>query len=280
MNSIIAGIQILRPLNMILCLLSVFISAWLVGGMTSPLLLYTVIVVICFAGSSNILNDILDIHIDDINRPDRVLTSGRLRIWDALIIMSILYAVGIIATTYLQPVGRQIALFLVLPLLVLYTPLFKRLPLIGNFVVGSMLGLVFPFTEAAIYGYVDKMWMPFCLATGLSTIRELVKDVVDIDGDAVFDLQTFPRKYGLLATLWLLRIFAITLFLFALTPWIQGYYGWGYLILLIIFVGAPLLWSVFFQLNETSAATDYNRTAQLLKGITIGGMFVILSTGF
>ena len=49
MNRLFAGIEILRPLNMILSLLAVFIAAWLVNGMTSPLLPYTALVVVCFA---------------------------------------------------------------------------------------------------------------------------------------------------------------------------------------------------------------------------------------
>ena len=142
MNRLLAGVEILRPLNMILCLFAVIISGWLIDGIYSPLLPFAGLVVICFAGASNILNDILDIHIDEINRPERVLTSGRIQIRDALVLMSILYALGIMTSTYLHPIGRQIALIIVLPLLVLYTPLFKRLPLIGNMVVGLILGLV------------------------------------------------------------------------------------------------------------------------------------------
>ena len=124
MNRIFSSIELLRPLNMILCLLAVFISAWLVDGIASPLLPYTMLVVLCFAGASNILNDVLDIHIDEVNRPDRVLPSGRLRIQNAILLMGFLYSVGIIACTYLQPLGRQIALITVLPSLVLYTPMF------------------------------------------------------------------------------------------------------------------------------------------------------------
>ena len=116
MNRIISSIQILRPLNMILCMFAVFISGWLIDGFASSLLPYAALVVLCFAGASNILNDVLDIHIDEVNRPDRVLPSGKLRIQDALILMSFLYAVGIMVCTYLQPLGRQIALIIVLPL--------------------------------------------------------------------------------------------------------------------------------------------------------------------
>ncbi len=280
MNRLFASIQILRPLNIILSLFAVFIAAWLVNGITSPLLPYTALVVLCFAGASNILNDVLDIHIDEVNRPDRVLSSGRLKVRDALIIMSILYALGIMATSYLHPLGRQIALILVLPLLVLYTPLFKRLPFIGNLVVGSILGLVFLFTEGAIIGHVDKMWIPFYLGVTLSTIRELVKDAADIEGDAVGNLQTFPRKYGLPATLWLLRILTICLCFGASIPWFEGWYGSYYLFLLIGGVALPSLYSVFFLLNESSGSEVYAITAQIFKGTTIGGMLVILSAGF
>jgi len=280
MNRLFAGIQILRPLNMILSLFAVFIAAWLVNGITSSLLPYTALVVLCFAGASNILNDVLDIHIDEVNRPDRVLSLGRLKVRDALIIMSILYALGIMATSYLDPLGRQIALILVLPLLVLYTPLFKRLPFIGNLVVGSILGLVFIFTEGAITGHVDKMWIPFCLGTTLSTIRELVKDAVDMDGDAVGDLQTFPRKFGLVATLWLLRILTICLCLGASIPWFENWYGNYYFILLIGAVALPSLYAVFILLHESSGSNDYAITAKIFKATTIGGMMVILSSAF
>ncbi len=280
MNRLFASIQIVRPLNMILSLCAVFIAGWLVNDITSPLLPYTALVVLCFAGASNILNDVLDINIDKINRPNRMLPSGHLKIQEALLLMSILYSLGIMATSYLHPVGQQIALALVLPLLALYTPLFKRLPFIGNLVVGAILGLVFIFTEGAIMGNVDKMWIPFCLATTLSSIRELVKDAADMEGDAVGDLQTFPRKYGLITTLWLLRILTITLCFGAAIPWFEGWYGNYYLFLLIGGVALPSLYAVFILLQETSASEDYAIIAQIFKGTTIGGMIVIFSTGF
>ena len=280
MNRIFSSFEILRPLNMILCLLAVFISAWLVDGITSPLLPYTLLVVLCFAGASNILNDVLDIHIDEVNRPDRVLPSGRLRIQEAILLMGFLYSVGIIACTYLQPLGRQIALTTVLPSLILYTPLFKRLPFIGNIVVGGILGLVFLFTEGAVNGNVDKMWIPFFLATALSTIRELCKDAADMAGDSTANLQTFPRKFGLISTLWLLRLLTVMLCFFAITPYTSDRYGIIYFIILILGVEIPLFYSMFVVLSEKSGSADYSKAAKILKGVTMAGMLVILSSAF
>ena len=280
MNRFFATFQILRPLNMILCLLAILIAAFLTGGLLSELLPYTILTVLCFAGASNILNDVLDVRIDRVNRPDRVLPSGRLKIMDALILMGVLYGLGMLSCTYLQPLGRQIALITVLPLLVLYTPLFKRLPFIGNVVVGSILGLVFVFTEGAIYGNIDKMWTPFFLATSLSSIRELTKDGADLEGDSTENLKTFPKKFGLISTLWLLRLMTVALCFFAITPYTGGRYGIIYLITLILGVEIPLLYSMFIILTEKSGSTEYVKVAKILKGVTMAGMLVIISSGF
>ena len=63
-------------------------------------------------------------------------------------------------------------------------------------VVGGILGLVFLFTEGAINGNVNQMWIPFFLASTLSTVRELCKDAADMDGDSIAYLQTFPGNSG------------------------------------------------------------------------------------
>ena len=118
------------------------------------------------------------------------------------------------------------------------------------------------------------------MATTLSSIRELVKDVADMEGDTAGDLQTFPRKYGLITTLWLLRILTIALCFGAMIPWFEGWYGNYYLSLLIGGVALPSLYAVFILLQETSASEDYAIIAQIFKGITISGMIVIFSTGF
>jgi len=280
MNLFFSIIQILRPLNIILCFITVLIATFLLDEFQSPILFYTLIVVCCFAGASNILNDVLDIEIDKINKSKRVLPSGHLDIRSALFLMCILYTIGILASTYVNPLGRQIALIIALPILVLYTPLFKRLPLIGNFVVGSMLGLVFLFSGASISGSTDKMWIPFFLATSLSTIRELCKDSEDIIGDSAKNIQTFPLKYGLIKTLWILRIFCVSFCVFALIPWTNGSYGMIYLITLIVSVEIPLLYGVFILIDKKSDQNDYSRFAKALKGITIAGIFVILTSTF
>ena len=103
MTSFFPYIQILRPLNLILCIISVLVSAWLINALTSSLLPYTIIVVFCFTGAANILNDVLDVHIDIINKPKRILASGHLSIRNAVIFMGLLFLIGILASTQINP---------------------------------------------------------------------------------------------------------------------------------------------------------------------------------
>ena len=280
MTSFFPYIQILRPLNLILCIISVLVSAWLINAFTSSLLPYTIIVVFCFTGAANILNDVLDVHIDIINKPKRILPSGYLSIRNAVIFMGLLFLIGILASTQINPFGRQIALILVLPMLVLYTPLFKRLPLIGNLIVGIILGLVFLFTEGSIYGEINMMWTPFILATILSTIRELCKDAEDVRGDLHANFQTFPLKYGFIYTLWVIRILSVGLCVYSIIPWIVGQYGLAYLFSLIICVETPLLYGVFCIIKMNSHPEDYSQVARLMKIVTLMGIIVIFLSGF
>ena len=124
------------------------------------------------------------------------------------------------------------------------------------------------------------MWIPFFLATALSSIRELTKDGADMAGDSTANLNTFPQKYGLISTLWLLRLMTLVLCFFSIIPYTGGCYGIIYLITLILGVEIPLLYSMFIILSEKSGSSEYVKVAKILKGVTMAGMLVILFSGF
>ena len=185
MNRILLIYKIIRPVNIVLSLISIIIAAFLIDEMNHPNLFFICVMIISFNGAANMLNDLFDIEIDKINCPDRLLLSNKRNINDIRIGMVILFFSGIICSFYVEPFGRNIALFLALPLIILYTPFLKPLPLIGNVVVSIIVGMVFIVTESSITNSVDKMWIPFVLVAVLTLIREIVKDVADINGDGV-----------------------------------------------------------------------------------------------
>ena len=274
MHNFFSSILILRPLNLLLSLISVIIAAYLTNNLHNFTIIYIIIIVISFNGAANIINDIYDIDIDKINQPNRILPSAAISIKTALIIAIILFSIGVICSFNIKILGQSIVIFFALPLIVLYTPYIKPLPLIGNLIISILIGLVFIITESGLSGYVNKMWIPFILATILSLIREIIKDCADLIGDRICGLNTFPIKYGFVKSLYLVRLLSILLLIISSIPVL--YYSWKYTISLYILVLLPLIYLVFLKLNKKSKENDYENAASTCKFIIIGGMFVIL----
>ena len=278
MNKYLSIIQIIRPLNVFISLIATIIAALLINQINSPLLPFVCCIIISFVAASNVINDIYDVSIDKINKPKRTLVLGSLSILTSKIIVFVLYTLGSIASLFIHYKGGMFSIFIILPLLILYTPFIKKIVFLGNIFVGTMLGFVFAFTELSIMGHVDKMLVPFLLATTLSTIREIIKDCSDIVGDSTFNVYTLPSILGFPATLWIVRFITSLLCFLGIIPFILNMYGFTYFLLLLTIVELPLIWLVYVQLNITSSSSEYIFAAKALKGITFGGLMVILFT--
>ena len=276
MNSIFPYINILRPLNLIFSALSVVITAYLTDNLNQTVIIMNgVMVVVSFAGASNILNDIFDINIDKMNQPHRPLPSGKISVWAALVYMLAIYFFGIYALFNLSELAIEIALVIVLPTLVFYTPLFKRIPLIGNMAVAAVLGMVFLFSEAAFTGTVSAMWTPAWLAFGLTFIRELIKDVEDVEGDKLYGAKTVPVVFGVDKSLYLVYLLIITFCILWWIPYFNNLYGNIYAISLLFTVEIPLILSIFF-LRKNPTSSGCAMISWATKWITLGGIVTIL----
>ena len=175
----------------------------------------------------------------------------------------------------LSVLAIEIALAIVLPILVLYTPIFKRIPLVGNIAVAVLLGMVFLFSEAAFTNTVSAMWIPAWLAFGLTFIRELIKDVEDVEGDNLNGAMTFPVVFGVSKSLYLVYLLIITFCILWWIPYFNNLYGKIYAITLLLTVEIPLILSIFFlRKNPTSSGCAI--ISRATKWITLGGMVTIL----
>ena len=268
-------LKIIRPFNLLLGCISVTMVAFLCNLFFSSSFIHTILVVFCFGAASNMLNDIIDVAIDRFNKPKRVMPMGLLNTKLTIILSFFLYAIGIISTFFLQPLGQYIALCIILPLLILYTPILKPIPLVGNIIIGGIIGSVFLFAEAALTDNIDIMWIPFFLATALSFIREICKDAEDLIGDDALHIKTFPVIFGLNSTLQILRGFSICFCFCAFIPYLNTYYRLLYIVLMIFFIEIPLLYGVFVIINKHSNALQYSKLSKLIKGITIMGIITI-----
>lgn len=241
-------------------------------------LLLVMAVVMCFAGAANALNDVVDYEIDKINRPMRPLPSGFVKKRTALFISILLFSVGTLACLELSEAAKVIGIVIAMPFMVLYSKYLKGMPLIGNMIVAFILGLSFLFCGAA-FNNMSPMWIPMILAFGLTLVRELVKDIADMEGDQSVGLKTFPITAGIEKSIQLSIFLSACIGMGAFIPYLYGTYGIWYGILLILGVEIPLGVVVVSLLNNPGISSA-THGARILKFSTLIGLIAIYTGTF
>ena len=107
MNSLLAALKMLRPVNLILGALAVLVTAALMPAWPEWRTIgLTIAVVLTFNAAANALNDYFDYHVDKINRPTRPLASGALPRQTGWMLAMVLFVAGALAVFPLPPTAR------------------------------------------------------------------------------------------------------------------------------------------------------------------------------
>ena len=276
MKIIFFYIRLIRPLNIMTSGAAMLIATAILDEFSNVrIMVLTSLIVMLYAAASNALNDALDHEIDLINRPMRPIPSGHVSVNGALALSFIFFTIGLVLCIQLPDSAIVIGGFIAVPLMIVYSTNLKGKGLIGNFVVALILGMAFLFSGAA-YGNVKPMWTPMLLAFGLTLVRELVKDIADIEGDKFSGLHTFPIVFGINRSIQLSIVLCVLIGLGSLIPYINGVYDQGYIMPLIIGVEIPLMIIIFILLKNPSISSAIY-SARILKFSTLMGLFSIYS---
>lgn len=198
--SVSAFVRITRPHNAVVAGFTALIGYLVATGtlILPSLLLAAVVALITAAG--NVINDVYDIDIDRINRPDRPIPSGAISLSGAKIYAVALFAGGIALATLTTALCLLIALANAL-ILILYAAWLKRTPGIGNVAVAYLTASVFLFggAFAGIEGLIQNISLA-AIAFLATLAREILKDAEDVDGDAAGGARTLPMIVGIRRT--------------------------------------------------------------------------------
>lgn len=192
-----AYVRITRPVNATISGATAILAYFIATGTLIPevLLLFGAALLITAAG--NTINDAYDAAIDAINRPDRPIPAGEIRIRSAYLYASLLFLGGVSCAVLTNPICLAIALFNSL-LLILYARTLKRTILAGNLAVAYLSGSIFLFggALAGIEGII--ITLPLAAITLFGTLaREILKDAEDVDGDSAGGATTLPMRIGI-----------------------------------------------------------------------------------
>lgn len=254
------------------------------------------LVTLCIAAAGYIINDIVDVQADALNRPTRHLVGRRMSISTAYWLYFMFSLVGFTAALYLAFYVRQISLIGLAPLasagLLWYSVYAKRLPLLGNIVVASYCagtaGIVWFAERHAFYQLAEAnaahasalrvfLWGYMGLAFVATMFRELVKDLEDQPGDAASGLHTLPIVAG---------VHVAKCLAWGMAALIAG--GWGWLLLgcgamsyswslwgLSALVLLPLVYACWL-LVKAQAASDFKQISRWAKWIILAGLLLPL----
>ena len=106
-------------------------------------------------------------------------------------------------------------------------------------------------------------------------IREIVKDIADLEGDQKFNINTLPVKFGINVAIIFIYLFSFLLLVASiLVYYFYESYNLFYLINIFIFIHFPLFFSIYnLSKNKTSIYCIY--LSKVLKLLTIFGVIVI-----
>ena len=273
-EKIIAAFKIIRPINAVIAFVSVIVAAFFCSpeeiSWFSVLLASFAAAFTLSAG--NIINDIYDLGIDKVNRPERPLPSGKISKNSALILYFLLIAASLILSWFINLYAFIIVIIATI-LLVLYSKFLKRVLFIGNILVALLTGLVFIFGGVAVRNPSAAI-IPALFAFLINFIREVVKDMQDVDGDKNAGVNTFPIRYGFQKSKILILLITFTLILYTLYPFVARLYKIEYFIIVMIIVNPILVFSLKILFKDRSIK-NLNMISNLLKLSMVFGLIAI-----
>jgi len=252
-----------------------------------------VIATLCIAAAGNIINDIYDVETDLVNKPDQVIVGKTISEKTANTLFIALNVLGVGIGFYVSIlVGKNgfFAIFVIISaLLYVYASYLKQILIVGNLVISILVALsilivglfeLLPVltpenqsTQLAVF----KIILDYALfAFLINLVREIAKDIEDINGDYKAGMNTLPIAIG--------RERATNvLFATSLVPLVAVvYYMVTYLykqpiavVYFLLCIVAPLIYVAIKSFNAESKK-HYHDISNMLKLIMLFGMLSLL----
>ena len=252
---------------------------------------------ILIAAAGYIINDYFDLQIDAINKPEKIVVDKFVKRRWAIMWHWILSVIGIFLSVYISyKTGKWIiaaANIACVLLLWFYSTSFKKRILSGNIIIAALTAWVIVviyffcganidvFDEQHIFFDAKKFFKYTVLYAGfafvVSLIREVIKDLEDMEGDARYHANTMPVVWGVPASkvftaVWLVVCIA-TLTIVQLYALQLGW--WAIPLYTVIFVVLPLV-IILRRLYQAVTPAHYHQLSNGMKLVMFAGILSML----
>ncbi|MDQ6472952.1 geranylgeranylglycerol-phosphate geranylgeranyltransferase [Flavobacterium sp. LHD-80] len=250
---------------------------------------------VLLAAAGYVVNDIFDVATDSINKPNNVIIGKRISEAQAYNIYIGLNITGVAIGFYLSNVIMRPSFatifILIASLLYFYSTSLKQIMILGNFIVALLLALsviiigvfdLFPAIDAENKAQMASLFsilIDYALfAFMINFIREIVKDIEDVNGDYNQGMNTLPIAIGISRAAKIALGFAIIPFILSLL-YINTYFMDNKLYIATLygfaFVLAPLLYFIV-KIFSAKSQKEFHHLSTVLKLILLFGVLSIL----
>lgn len=265
----------------------VFLRASITPNLNNTAFILLIISSVVIAAAGYIINDYFDLNIDLVNKPDKLVVEKIIHRRWVIIWHLFLSLTGITIGFYIDFVTNArflgVANIVCVLLLFVYSISLKKKLLTGNVLISLLTAwviLVVMWCEASnlyhpiLKGSYTRMTFLYAgFAFVISLIREVIKDMEDIEGDRKYACNTMPIAWGINASKVFIAVWLVVLI--AALSVVQFYvlqHGWywsaAYCILTIIL---PMLF-LFKQLGRAKSPADYHHLSTRVKLIMFTGI--------
>jgi len=226
------------------------------------------------AASGNVINDVMDVDIDKINAPERVIPSGRLTRKTATIESVILMIVGVAIIFFTFNIYMIIIITTGSVLIILYSTKLKRMGFIGNVTIGILTSYCLLLggavqTTLFYWGPLVIAFWPAIIAFIMNIGREITKGIDDIVGDKEEGAKTIPVLIGAEKSAYLVVTIMILTLVLSPIPYLLGFFNTLYLLITVLIVDVMIGYSIVSKLRDNSSENCHK-----LKKIQKFAMFI------
>ncbi|WP_426485048.1 geranylgeranylglycerol-phosphate geranylgeranyltransferase [Flavobacterium sp. 2] len=250
---------------------------------------------VLLAAAGYVINDIFDVATDSINKPNNVIIGkgiSEARAYNIYIGLNITgVAIGFYLSNVILRPSFATVFILIASLLYFYSTSLKQIMILGNFIVALLLALsviiigifdLFPATNAENQAQMASLFsilIDYALfAFMINFIREIVKDIEDVNGDYNQGMNTLPIAIGISRAAKIALGFAIIPFILSLL-YINTYFMQNKLYIATLysfaFVLAPLLYFIV-KIFTAKTQKEFHHLSTVLKLILLFGILSIL----
>ena len=257
---------------------------------------FLIIASVLIAAAGYIINDYFDLNIDQVNKPRKVVVNVIIsRRW-VIFWHMFLSLLGLFFTVTALPISDYwflvLANFASIILLWFYSTNFKKQLLIGNVLISLLTAWVIGIIFLSKYFLQFKsglnndlhqirffrlsiLYISFSFI--ISLIREVIKDMEDVDGDRKYGCRTMPIAWGINASkvfvaVWIIVLTAtlliLQLYVLPLGWWMSALYC----VVLIVF---PLLW-ILYKLFKANSAAEFHLLSTVIKMVMLAGILSMI----